>query len=175
MASNSNPTLIQRETYKGPLFILKIKSEKSKLKGHVSHYLSLWVRFGLSTLGLFLRIGVLLNNQWLSDCFCGNLCLISEKGSKLLFIADFHGEGTCGEALRMSAWEVISTSYFSVLCLVAFMWLTRKSCHNREIRIHIYAKRQTWIWTTWPSFPLIFRSLFIASTPKKVVSCQLYP
>ena len=27
----------------------------------------------------------------------------------------------------------------------------------REIKIHVYAKRQTWICTTWPSFPLIFR------------------
>ena len=36
----------------------------------------------------------------------------------------------------------------------------------REIKIHVYAKRQTWICTTWPSFPLIFRLLFIASTQK---------
>ena len=35
---------------------------------------------------------------------------------------------------------------------------------NREINIHVYAKRQTWICTTWPSFTLIFRLLFIAST-----------
>ena len=25
---------------------------------------------------------------------------------------------------------------------------------NSVIRIHVYAKRQTWIWTTWPSFSL---------------------
>ena len=25
----------------------------------------------------------------------------------------------------------------------------------REIKIHVYPKRQTWIFTTWPSFPLI--------------------
>ena len=37
---------------------------------------------------------------------------------------------------------------------------------NREIKIHVYAKRQTWICTTWPSFPLVFRLLFIASTQK---------
>ena len=36
----------------------------------------------------------------------------------------------------------------------------------REIKIHVYAKRQTWICTTWPSFPLIFRLSFIASTQK---------
>ena len=36
----------------------------------------------------------------------------------------------------------------------------------REIKIHVYAKRQTWICTTWPSFPLVFRLLFIASTQK---------
>ena len=28
-----------------------------------------------------------------------------------------------------------------------------------EIKIRVYAKRQTWICTTWPSFPLIFRLL----------------
>ena len=37
---------------------------------------------------------------------------------------------------------------------------------NREIKIHVYAKRQTWICTTWPSFPPIFRLPFIASTQK---------
>ena len=37
---------------------------------------------------------------------------------------------------------------------------------DREIKIHVYAKQQTWICTTWLSFPLIFRLLFIASTQK---------
>ena len=37
---------------------------------------------------------------------------------------------------------------------------------NREIKIHVYPKRQTLICTTWPSFPLVFRWLFIASTQK---------
>ena len=37
---------------------------------------------------------------------------------------------------------------------------------NREIKIHVYAKRQTWICTTWPSFSPIFRLPFIASTQK---------
>ena len=36
----------------------------------------------------------------------------------------------------------------------------------REIKIHVYAKRQTSICTTWPSFPPIFRLPFIASTQK---------
>ena len=34
--------------------------------------------------------------------------------------------------------------------------------------IYVYAKQQTWICTTWPSFPLIFRLLFIASKQKQV-------
>ena len=38
--------------------------------------------------------------------------------------------------------------------------------HNREIKIHVYPKWQTWICTTWPSFPLNFRFLFITSTQK---------
>ena len=42
----------------------------------------------------------------------------------------------------------------------------RASLRNREIKIHVYAKQQTWICTTWLSFPLIFRLLFIASTQK---------
>ena len=49
-------------------------------------------------------------------------------------------------------------------------WHRRRN--NREIKIHVYAKRQTWICTTWPSFPLIFRLLFIASTQKWVVLYQ---
>ena len=66
--------------------------------------------------------------------------MISGKGSQLLVIADFHGEGMCEDT---PAWEAISTSSFSVLWLVAFIWLTRKSLHNREIKIHVYAKWQT--------------------------------
>ena len=53
-------------------------------------------------------------------------------------------------------------------------FLEIEACVNdkREIKIHVYAKRQTWIYTTWPSFHLIFRLLFIASTQKEVVVCQ---
>ena len=49
-----------------------------------------------------------------------------------------------------------------------FPWRSgwRVSLRNREIKIHVYAKQQTWICTTWLSFPLIFRLLFIASTQK---------
>ena len=36
----------------------------------------------------------------------------------------------------------------------------------REIKIHVYAKRQRWTCTSWPSFLLIFRLLFIVSTQK---------
>ena len=38
--------------------------------------------------------------------------------------------------------------------------------NSTEIKIHVYAKRQTWICTTRPMFPLIFRLLFIAPTRK---------
>ena len=34
----------------------------------------------------------------------------------------------------------------------------------REIKIHVYAKRFSWICTTWPSFSLNCRVLFITST-----------
>ena len=37
---------------------------------------------------------------------------------------------------------------------------------NREIKFHVYAEWQTWICITWPSFPLIFRLLLIASLQK---------
>ena len=37
---------------------------------------------------------------------------------------------------------------------------------NLEIKIHVYVKRQTWICTTWRSFPLNYRLLFITSTQK---------
>ena len=46
----------------------------------------------------------------------------------------------------------------------SFCWRSKLS--NREIKIHVYARRQTWICTTWPSFPLNVRVLFIASTEK---------
>ena len=49
---------------------------------------------------------------------------------------------------------------------IRHMWKSTIELGNREIKIHVYAKRQAWICTTWPSFPLIFRLLFIASTQK---------
>ena len=55
-----------------------------------------------------------------------------------------------------------------------FSWANRLSLHrcrrfnvdNREIKIQVYPKRQTWICTTWPSFPLNCPLLFITSTEK---------
>ena len=39
----------------------------------------------------------------------------------------------------------------------------------------VCGNRQTWIFTTWPSFPLNCRSLFIITTQKSGNSCQFYP
>ena len=44
-------------------------------------------------------------------------------------------------------------------------WLYR-GIGSREFKIHVCAKRQTWICATWPSFPLNCRLLFITSTRK---------
>ena len=41
---------------------------------------------------------------------------------------------------------------------------------NREVKHHVYVKRQTRICTTWPSFLLTCRLLFIISTPELIVS-----
>ena len=40
----------------------------------------------------------------------------------------------------------------------------------REVKHHVYIKRQTRICTTWPSFPFACRRLFVISTHKLVVS-----
>ena len=42
--------------------------------------------------------------------------------------------------------------------------------NSREVKHHVYVKRQTRICTTWPSLPLTCRVLFIISTHKLVVS-----
>ena len=47
--------------------------------------------------------------------------------------------------------------------------------NNREIKHHVYGKWQTWICTTWPSFPFTYRLLFIIATRKSVDSLQFYP
>ena len=55
--------------------------------------------------------------------------------------------------------------------LVMSIHCTKRICYNcivREIEIHVYAKQQTYICTTWRCFPLIFRLLIIASTQKEV-------
>ena len=44
------------------------------------------------------------------------------------------------------------------------------SKENREVKHHVYVKRQTRICTMWPSFLLTCRLLFIISTPKLIVS-----
>ena len=43
----------------------------------------------------------------------------------------------------------------------------------REVKHHVYVKRQTRICTTWPSFPFTCRLLFIISTQKLVVSLKI--
>ena len=43
---------------------------------------------------------------------------------------------------------------------------------NREVKHHVYVKRQTWICTTWWSFRPHCHLLFIISTHKLVVSCN---
>ena len=42
----------------------------------------------------------------------------------------------------------------------------KNEANIREIKIQVYAKRQTWICTTSPSFPRICRLLFTTSTQK---------
>ena len=42
----------------------------------------------------------------------------------------------------------------------------------REVKHHVYVKRQTRICTTWPSFPFTCRLLFIISTQKLAVSLK---
>ena len=41
---------------------------------------------------------------------------------------------------------------------------------NREVKHHVYVKRQTRIYTTWPTIRFTCRLLFIISAPKLVVS-----
>ena len=41
---------------------------------------------------------------------------------------------------------------------------------NREVKHHVFVKRQMWICTTWSSFRLLCHLLFIISTHKLVVS-----
>ena len=47
-----------------------------------------------------------------------------------------------------------------------FRWVKSLYASIKEIKIHVYAKQQTWIFTTWPSFALNCRLLFITSTQK---------
>ena len=48
------------------------------------------------------------------------------------------------------------------------------SAYSWEVKHHVYVKRQTWICTTWSSLrPCTCRLLFIISTHKLVVSCNL--
>ena len=50
------------------------------------------------------------------------------------------------------------------------LYLWTYLCINRDVKHHVYVKRQTWICTTWPSFPFTCRWLFFFSTHKLVVS-----
>ena len=43
---------------------------------------------------------------------------------------------------------------------------------NREVKHHVYVKRQMWICTTWSSFHPLCHLLFIISRHKLVVSCN---
>ena len=61
--------------------------------------------------------------------------------------------------------------HFLRISTFALGW--RVSPFNREVRLHVYDKRQKPICTTWPSFSLTCCLLFIFSTHKLVVSRNL--
>ena len=44
--------------------------------------------------------------------------------------------------------------------------------HNREIKIHVHAKRQTWVYTKWPSFPLYYIHFEITGYPCNLIGSQ---
>ena len=50
-----------------------------------------------------------------------------------------------------------------------------KKKENREIKSHVYAKKQTWICTTWRGFLLNCRLLFITSTKKLSIFISVLP
>ena len=52
--------------------------------------------------------------------------------------------------------------------------LNLQSRKIREVKHHVYVKRQTWISTTWPSLPVACRLLFIISRHKLVVSPNFF-
>ena len=55
-------------------------------------------------------------------------------------------------------------------CPVHFLWPNRSQISIREVKNHVYVKRQKRICTTWPSFLFTCRLTFIISTHKLVVS-----
>ena len=65
------------------------------------------------------------------------------------------------ESFRFEVEDDYEYEVFSILSS-ALAW----NSVNREIKIHVYAKGQTWICTTWPSFSLNCRKLFITSIKK---------
>ena len=77
--------------------------------------------------------------------------------------APSHKEAGYNPMMRMI--PVLHGRGFFALCWAVYQG-ERVNAFNREIKIHVYAKRQTWICTTWPSFPLIFHLLVTASTQK---------
>ena len=70
-----------------------------------------------------------------------------------------------------SVFAFLVVAYGSFYCtLQAVVTYTRILPHVWKVEYHVYVKRQTRIFTTWPSFLFTCRLLFIISTHKLVVS-----
>ena len=81
------------------------------------------------------------------------------------YVELFNG-GTCEICTRLVLRTCQAKNKENVYFITIWYSKGSRSRIRREIKIHVYAKRQTWICTTWPSFPPIFRLPFIASTQK---------
>ena len=66
--------------------------------------------------------------------------------------------------------SIVFPSYENYLPFSWLFWPDMSFYNNREGKHDIYVKRQTRLCTTWPSFPITCRLVFIISTHKLVVS-----
>ena len=99
-------------------------------------------------------------------------CVPRREKRHILMWTFFQRSGTFSAILPSLVWFQASFYHFRSVnwaedwARFAPLKVRSGSVKTREIKIHVYDKRQTWICTTWPSVSLNCRQVFITSTKK---------
>ena len=116
-----------------------------------------------------------LSHHWILPGFAWNwvkICLQKQSQNAIRHNTNTASRGINSKwALRKDFWDC----YYGRWPIAVRHVSSNDPRNKREVKHHVYVKRQTRICTTWPSFPFTCRLLIIISTHKLAVARNFYP